>query len=171
MLDLKSPRWSTLSHAYGPASNIPKLLLQLNSLPKILNYETEPYFTLWSSLCHQGDAYTASFAAVPHILSICEIGIGRSHWSLPQLAVSIEIARLAKRSPVIPNDLEHSYLNAIAKLPSLIVRMNAENPSEEIVAVGAAALAVSNGLGVMAEAYMEMTPNVAPKFLNWVFEH
>jgi hypothetical protein len=67
MLSLDSSRWGELRHAYGPASDIPPLLQQLQSLPDSTG-ESEPWFTLWSSLAHQGDVHSASFAAVPHVV-------------------------------------------------------------------------------------------------------
>jgi hypothetical protein len=69
MLLLQSPQWSELKHAYGSAKNIPALLQQLEGFPTSEG-TNEPWFTLWSSLCHQGDIYSASFAAVPHIVRV-----------------------------------------------------------------------------------------------------
>jgi hypothetical protein len=54
MLSLDSPRWNELQHAYGIASDTPSLLRQLLSLPDSVG-EREPWYTLWSSLAHQGD--------------------------------------------------------------------------------------------------------------------
>jgi len=70
MLDLMSPRWKELSHAYGPARDIPDLLKQLKTAPPKKDYRSEPWFSRWSALCHQGDVYTASYAAVPHIVAV-----------------------------------------------------------------------------------------------------
>jgi len=67
MLSLESPRWSELTHAYGCASDIPALLRQLMAVSDA-NADEEPWFTLWSALAHQGDVYSASFAAVPHVV-------------------------------------------------------------------------------------------------------
>lgn len=67
MLNLDSPKWSELDHAYGKASDIPDLLRQLETIPNP-DDNSEPWLSLWSSLAHQGDIYSASFAAVPHIV-------------------------------------------------------------------------------------------------------
>jgi len=53
MLSLDSDRWSELQHAYGDASNIPALLVQLIDLPSATG-DAEPWFSLWSALAHQG---------------------------------------------------------------------------------------------------------------------
>ena len=69
MLPLDSDRWADLQHAYGSADDIPDLLLKLRKLPDSKNNK-EPWFSLWSSLAHQGDVYSASFAAVPHVVEV-----------------------------------------------------------------------------------------------------
>src|SRR4051812_40379348 len=66
MLALDSPRWGELTHAYGEASDIPALLRRLKTAPPPTDYRSEPWFTLWSALCHQNDVYIASYAAIPH---------------------------------------------------------------------------------------------------------
>src|SRR5215469_3310313 len=113
MLLLDSTRWSQLTHAYGAASDIPALLRELVSLPPDEGKEAEPYFSLWSSLCHQSDAYTASFAAVPHIVSIMASAPARTPWTLFQLVACIEIARANGRAPEIPDDLRQDYFAAL----------------------------------------------------------
>src|SRR5262245_2777864 len=70
MIPLDSPEWRRLQHAYGPASDIPDLLRQLAANPCAKKSGDEPWHSLWSALCHQGDVYTASYAAVPHIVDI-----------------------------------------------------------------------------------------------------
>ncbi len=73
MLDLRDSRWKKLSDAYGSAGHIPELLAQLRTARLGLNYSAEPWSSRWSSLCHQGDVYTASYAAMPHIIKIGSI--------------------------------------------------------------------------------------------------
>ena len=69
MLSLENLRWSELQQAYGSAANIPGLLAQLRDLPDASG-DSEPWFSLWSALAHQGDVYSASFAAVPHVVAV-----------------------------------------------------------------------------------------------------
>jgi len=109
MLDLHSPRWKQLSQAYGPAENIPALLEQLKSAPPKKNYRDEPWFTLWSSLCHQGDVYTASYAAVPHILQTASERPIEERPEFLLLAGCIEAQRHTKEAPKVPADLEAAY--------------------------------------------------------------
>jgi hypothetical protein len=57
--------WADLKHAYGSAGDIPHLMQQLLALSASSGRD-EPWFSPWSALAHQGDVYSASFAAVPH---------------------------------------------------------------------------------------------------------
>src|SRR5262249_2846073 len=109
MLPLDSEKWSELQDAYGSASKIPDLLKQLSSNTKPQpDFRAEPWFSLWSSLCHQGDIYPASFAAVPYIGDIAqhsEFPIDGSFFALP---ASIEIIRNQK-SVSVPEELSSKY--------------------------------------------------------------
>lgn len=64
MVDLGSPRWRELLDAYGPATELPALLGRLADGEKSVALEESLYGALW----HQGDVFTASYAAVPHII-------------------------------------------------------------------------------------------------------
>ena len=139
MLELDNKEWEQLSHAYGKAGNIPSLLRKLDTYPAADNYEAEPYFSLWSALCHQGDTYTASFAAIPHVLEVCKQDPARAHWSLPQLAVCIEISRQFGQGPNIPSNLSKAYFEAIAILPEVTLEMTKANPNDQIGPISDAA--------------------------------
>lgn len=65
MLPLDSDRWAGLAQAYGGAADVPQMLRDLALDPSDGVWER-----LWSSLCHQGEVYPASYAAVPHIVRI-----------------------------------------------------------------------------------------------------
>jgi len=171
MIDLDSDRWGKLEHAYGSAADTPELLKQAAKLPVITDWQTDPYFSLWSSLCHQGDSYTASYAAVPHIISICRSNLSQANESLFQLVVCIEISRLTNHGPSIPTDIQEVYFKAIAELPNLIATLHTEKPSEGLTIIGSAALAINSGHGILAQAFLEMSSETAPKFLEWFFEN
>ncbi len=71
MLSLEDARWADLRHAYGSAGDIPSLLRTLSDdCSPSRSSNAEPWFSLWSSLCHQGNVYTASYAAVPHLVGL-----------------------------------------------------------------------------------------------------
>ena len=73
-----------------------------------------PWFDLWSALCHQGDAYTASLAAVPHLAQLAPAQLGARRYDALLLVASIEQARLEGRAPPIPDGVRSSYEAALA---------------------------------------------------------
>jgi len=110
MLALGADDWKLLEHAYGPAEDIPRLLEQLAEDPRPKShYEEEPWFTLWSSLCHQGDVYTASYAAVPHLVGICLSSDGPVDLGFFQLPACVEIAHATGFGPAMPSQLVDDY--------------------------------------------------------------
>lgn len=155
MLPLDDPRWKDLRHAYGDAADIPDLLRALASStgPKA-GYEAEPWFSLWSSLCHQEDVYTASYAAVPHVVQIASEAKGPIDFSFFLLPASIEISRKAGRGPNIPDAYADDYHRAIGRLvDNASLHRNGAWDQSMLMSV-AAALAVAKGHIDVAEAWL-----------------
>ena len=94
MLDLDSSAWSALEHAYGTAEDIPDLLRDLESFPPDVANDDGTWHALWSALCHQSDVYSASFAAVPHIVRLAAAAPDRMTSSFILLPTCIEASRL-----------------------------------------------------------------------------
>jgi hypothetical protein len=113
MLDLRSSRWSDLSHAYGSAADIPNLLRQLESAPPQENYKSEPWYSIWSSLCHQGGVYSATYAAMPHIIEVASRKGDRERFDCLNFVGYAEACRHRAGAPPIPADLKDDYLSAI----------------------------------------------------------
>ena len=112
----KSPTdWTSLSHAYGAAGDIPALLKAAESAtaPKLKRFDQEPWFSLWSALCHQGDVYPASYAAVPELVRIAESRVGSARAECLLLAGCIEVERHAAKAPVMPTALAEAYQEAL----------------------------------------------------------
>jgi len=169
VLDLKSPTWGKLNHAYGAASDIPAMLRELESFPAHQGLETPPYYMLWSSLCHQGDVYTASYAAVPHIIRALEKDPRRADIDYFLLPACIEIARAKGSGPPIPANLEAAYLAALAKIPSLAAEASTIAWSEEQCRTVVAAIAVSKGQPSLGEAILELEPEILPRVMELPF--
>jgi hypothetical protein len=118
--------WSTLSHAYGVADDIPTLLASLRWAPAPHDARDEPWFSLWSALCHQGDVYTASYAAVPELVTIAEARVDEPQAALEclYLAAMIELDRATSYSrtppPGIPAPLHGVYGEALRRGATLI---------------------------------------------------
>jgi hypothetical protein len=119
MLELDDPRWATLSHAYGRAVDIPPLLASAGEDTRPGHQPGSTWFDLWSALCHQGDTYTASYAAVPHLVALAPRDLGQKRYDPLLLAACIELARLEGRGPAIPPDLASAYREAIDRARSL----------------------------------------------------
>ena len=115
MLPLSSPRWTELAHAYGNATDIPELLERAPTETRSGGQPQSAWFDLWSALCHQGDAYTASYAAAPHLVTMARDWSVRRQFEPLLLVASIEQARLEGRGPPVPPDLAAPYTDALAE--------------------------------------------------------
>jgi hypothetical protein len=163
---LNGVRWSELSHAYGFAGDIEPLLQSLYDFPPESQIQAEPWHTLWSSLCHQGDVYSASFAAVPVILDALATRPRSATLSYFQLPVCIELARVAHRFEV-PANLEKPYFAAITRLPVLVAEASAANWDADMTAVASAAIAVAKGQWNIAELLVNIEPGDYAEVLSW----
>ena len=166
MLDLNSPRWAELEDAYGSAVNIPALLAQLHTLPGDSG-GADPWFSLWSSLAHQGDVHTASFAAVPHVVQALGTSPETASEVYFHFPAWVEICR--HRSGVgIPNDLEASYFQSLARLPGLVEKVSGRPWDTAFTACALAAFAVAKHQHDLAEALLQMSsPETLGDFLDW----
>jgi len=168
MLDLKSPRWSQLTHAYGSAADVPAWLTQLTGLPSSAG-NAEPWFSIWSALAHQGDVFASSYAAVPHVVEALATAPERADSSYFHFPAWVEICR-SKSGPAIPSDLEAPYFAALRRLPSLVAAAATKRWEPEFLGCCMAALAVAQGQPAMAEAVLELNPELAQKYLEWFAE-
>jgi hypothetical protein len=154
MIPLDSPRWPELQHAYGSAADIPALLRDLETFPSC-GGNSEPWFTLWSTLCHQGSIYSASFAAVPHIVRILASDPMRGDFSFFQLPACIEFLRAENEIPV-PMDLQQPYHDAVQQLPSLVATAAARPWDASLLCCALSAIAAAKGFPSIARAAMEL---------------
>jgi len=168
MLLLSDSRWSKISHAYGFAIDTPDLIRTLTSFPESANFDDEPWYSLWSSLCHQGDIYEASLAALPHIVNILESNPQKAGFDFIALPTSIEICRL-KSEMVVPEYLRVAYFEAVQKLASLVPLFLVSSHDYHSVQGATAAIAVSAGKFELAELLLEIEEDVIPEALEWYF--
>lgn len=168
MLALDSPRWCQLTHAYGSAADVPGWLAQLKSLPSSAG-KSEPWFSIWSALAHQGDVFASSYAAVPYVVEALALAPERADSSYIHFPVWVEICR-AKSGPAIPAELESAYFSALRRLPSLVAVVATRKLEPEFVVCCMAALAVVQGQPTMAEAALELNAELAAQYLEWFAE-
>lgn len=171
MLSLDDPRWSELRHAYGDAADVPQLLRTLASStgPKA-GYQDEPWFSLWSSLCHQGDVYTASYAAVPHLVQIASEVKEPIDFSFFQLPTAIEVARRTGHGPDIPEALADDYHRAIGQLIENVSLHRNEAWDQSMLLSASAAQAVAKGHVDVAEALLNLDADWIAKINNCEFD-
>lgn len=170
MLGLDDPRWEKLSHAYGSAADIPELLRQLaGATGPEQRSDSEPWFTLWSSLCHQGDVYDASYASVPHIVDIACNARAPIDFNFFQLPAAIEIARHSEKGPSVPADLAHAYRDAVSRLTECVALHRYENWDEPTLLSAASALAAAKGHHRVAEAIMNLDDDLITKLIELDF--
>jgi len=161
MVSLDSPAWDQLRHAYGPASDIPDLLRQLAANPHPRgSTDDEPWESLWTALCHQGDVYTPSYAAVPHIVDIALKAKGPIDFSFFLLPARVEIARKRKRGPDIPQELEWDYFAALRSLIECAARHAASDWDISMLLSVLAAIAAAKGQPNLADLLTELPSGV-----------
>jgi hypothetical protein len=163
MVPLTPDAWKSLTHAYGSAENIPALLLALPHYPRCEKYDDEPWYTLWSSLCHQQDICDAAIAAIPHILMIAEAAPWRIDHNYLSLPACIEICRRR-------DDLEFDsvllapYLKSLAKIPSIVHATKENEWNDGFCRAACAALAVAKGQWEYANVIIELDPETRREY-------
>ena len=161
MLSLDSPEWANLEHAYGRASDIPELLRRLEG-----EGSSEPWFSIWSALAHQGDVYSASFAAVPHVIRVLATAPAKASGSYFQFPSWVEICR-QRHGLTVPGHLAADYFQALKMLAGLVCAAAVNEWDDEFLALAMSALAVSKGFASVAEAVQELNGEIAGEFLQW----
>ena len=170
MIELDDPRWPKLSHAYGSAADIPELLRQVARAtgPKT-GYQSEPWFSLWSSLCHQGDVYDASYAALPHLVDIAVSAKEPIDFSFFQLPAAIEIARNSGNGPPVPADMAETYNHAVSRLTECVAVHRHEDWDEPTLLSALSAFAAAKGHHRIAEAIMNLDDDLTTKLVDLDF--
>jgi len=150
-MELDDRAWSELDDAYGKSGTISSLLVKLEELPAAESWKSEPYYSLWSALCYQGEVFTASYAAFPHLVRIVGANSHRKEaFKALQLADCIEAARLTGSGPALPSTLAPSYEDALAALPRIVLGLLTLASDRDEARILCAALAVSAQQGELA---------------------
>jgi hypothetical protein len=171
MLDLNSSQWKILTHAYGSAADIPALLEQLKTASPQKDGTVEPWYSLWSALCHQYDVYPASYAALPHIVAIAGFRPTRERLDHLLLAASIEAFRHFDDAPPMPGDLWEAYQEGLKQAAELTLECLGLDWQEAETRHLLGALAVMRGQPRLGLAIMELDqetecPNCLTTFIT-----
>jgi hypothetical protein len=146
--------WHLLDHAYGIAGNIPALLEQIDSFPAERDWQSEPWFSLWSALYHQGDIYSASIAAVPYIVSALSQAPDRATLSFYLLPASIAVVDSANSIAVTP-EIRRSFNEALLALGAIASEALPSISDQQLVKAAQAAVLVSTGAFQQAGELLE----------------
>ena len=148
MIPLDSLEWKSLRHAYGSAEDIPPLLKTISKGPsKTTDSEIkDTWFKLWSALCHQGDVYTASIAAVPHLMKIAlDADDGALVPDLILLPIAIEESRMKTPEQIPGHAIEESYWAAILDLEEACRRARESAKDHQLISAIHQAMKLLNG--------------------------
>jgi hypothetical protein len=154
--DLSSTDWTALAHAYGSAENIPSLLRAAETDTRGGHIPGSPWFSLWSALCHQGDTYTASYAAVPHLVRLATLQAFRENYDPLYLAACIEVSRLEGRGPTLDRHSAASYREALHQGKELAKKALGLTQDKEARSVYAGCLSAFEGDYHAAHAIWDM---------------
>ena len=152
-LDLTSPRWRELQQAFGSADDIGRLLAALYETDDEAS-RTELWYGAWATLCPGDRVFSASFAAVPHLLNIAESRDFAERVSALHLVTQIEISRHAPGAPPIDDDLVIAFASAIESLPRRVAELQAATWDPSSAQVLAAALLAGKRQHVLAHALL-----------------
>lgn len=161
MLALDSPKWSELDHAYGSASDIPALLKALPTAQVRQKHDVEPWFSLWGAICHQCDVYSASYAAMPHIISAAAQREPEDRAEYFLMAGTIESMRHRAVCPAIPSDLSEAYDRAVADAIPLVIDTLGVEKDEGWFKAMLAALAAFRGFPELSAAVVDLERQIA----------
>jgi hypothetical protein len=168
MISLDSSEWAELRHAYGSAADIPALLRAIATTPAVSSTTEGPWFELWSALCHQGDVYSASFAAVPHVIEILSTNLTTACFDFFLLPAWIEVER-HRKGILVPHRLSDDYHRGLTRLP-LLVSGAADRVGDAALCQSIlAAAAVGQHQHAIAELLLEVDDSDIPEMLEWYF--
>jgi HEAT repeat protein len=140
--------WKSLNHAYGEASDVPKLLRALAS--DHAGKREGALDALFSTIWHQGTVYSASAAAVPFLI---ELAMSDAQGDLP--AILDLLAHLATGSSYLDAHQHLSHFEEERAAPEFADRL-----AGELVHVRAAKEAVVRGASVYARRLRHEDPAV-----------
>jgi hypothetical protein len=136
------------------AGDVPALLEQIWSFPAELDWQSEPWFSLWSALYHQGDIYSASIAAVPQIVDALSKAPGKATLSFYLLPVSIAVADSANPVEVTP-EIRSSFSASLLTLGAIARAALPAISDQDIAKAAQAAVLVSTGDFQQADELLE----------------
>jgi hypothetical protein len=120
-------------------------------------------------LAHQGDVYSASFAAVPHVVTALATNPARASGAYFQFPAWVEICR-HRNGVEVPDDLEFANRLALKQLLALVAAAASREWDGDFLPCVLSAIAASKGFPRVADAALELSPDIATEFIDWFFK-
>jgi hypothetical protein len=79
----------------------------------------------------------------------------------------VEICRVRK-SVRVPEELNSAYFEAISRLPSLVAAAAARDWDADFLSCALCAIAAAKGHVAVAEAVLELSPEMTEEFMEWM---
>ena len=116
--------------------------------------------------CHQGDVFSASFAAVPHVIEVLATAPTRAGFDFFLLPAAIEVAR-DEKGATISSALEPAYRTALARLPHLASAALTAACDADLCQSALAACAVAAGDLGLARLLIEIEHSDIGEVIEW----
>jgi hypothetical protein len=163
-MDLDNRIWSTLEGGYKIPYNVSIPLKKLKHASR--QDELASIFTeLWDNLHHQGDVGTASYLAVPELVSIC-IDKKSLDWNFIGLCVVIENCRLDGRNPELPVEFQDDYFESLTQLEKYLLLHFKSITDQTALRLTLSLFATVNGQPGLGRAIEILDEDMLPEFLE-----
>lgn len=81
--------WNRLTHAHGPAEDVPDLLRRLRTAPPEVTGKQSPLWHLFGTIWHQGTVYQATAYAVPFLIELAACALVPDRLGVLELLAAI----------------------------------------------------------------------------------
>jgi hypothetical protein len=114
--------------------------------------------------------YSASFAAVPHVIEVIASSPERVTDVYFHFPAWVEICR-HKNSVDVPDELAAGYFDALKRVPALVASAAEKQWSTAFTACALSATAAAKGQHALAEALLELaSSDTVGEFLEWFYD-
>lgn len=163
LLPLSDMRWEQYRSGYNRAPL--DVRPWIRSLLGDVQVKSDHWDFLWMKLHHQGTLGEASYAVVPYMTDYVR-RIADRNWNIFAFVAVVELQRTEQDNPPVPAEILEAYQESLQELPWLALRGSSQDHwSEDQVRAVAACLAVSKGNRLLAQAYLELSEQLAREFL------
>ena len=163
-MDLDNRSWTTLQGGYKIPYNASKPLKQLRDASRQEEFESI-FAELWDNLHHQGDVGTASYLAVPQLVSIC-ITKKSLNWNFIGLCVLIENCRLKEGNPELPKEYQDYYFESLTQFERYLLLNFKSITDQTALRLTLALFATVNGQPSLGRAIEILDEDLLTEFLE-----